>query len=144
MEEGKGVSLAILGIVAVIGVVGLVLLFTGATGMGLYGYGLAKLYPGKVVKGETGQGFPYLGGDEYVAEQRGSCMSNEMFVQGGASGGQAYDPQNCRDGEQRIEIYHRNNKFFGAPDQTIVVDGWCCTLPTNTLPSYSELQDLQR
>jgi hypothetical protein len=31
-EEGKGVALAILGVVAVIAVVGLVLLFTGATG----------------------------------------------------------------------------------------------------------------
>ena len=30
-EEGKGVALAILGVVAVIAVVGLVLLFTGAT-----------------------------------------------------------------------------------------------------------------
>ena len=36
-EEGKGVALAILGIVAVIAVVGLVLLFTNATGKGIYG-----------------------------------------------------------------------------------------------------------
>ncbi len=36
-EEGKGVALAILGIVAVIAVVGLVLLFTGASGQGVYG-----------------------------------------------------------------------------------------------------------
>ena len=32
MEEGKGVAMAILGIVAVIAVVGLVLLFSGASG----------------------------------------------------------------------------------------------------------------
>jgi hypothetical protein len=36
-EEGRGVALAILGIVAVIAVVGLVLLFTGTTGRGVYG-----------------------------------------------------------------------------------------------------------
>jgi hypothetical protein len=36
-EEGKGVALAILGIVAVIAVVGLVLLFKGASGQGVYG-----------------------------------------------------------------------------------------------------------
>ncbi len=44
-EEGKGVALAILGIVAVIAVVGLVLLFKGATGrMSEGGPGDAKLY----------------------------------------------------------------------------------------------------
>ena len=36
-EEGKGVAMAILGIVAVIAVVGLVLLFNGASGKGVYG-----------------------------------------------------------------------------------------------------------
>ncbi len=128
MEEARGVSLAILGIVAVIAVVGLVLLFTGGTGTMVYP-GIAKVYPGKVVKGETGQGFPYLGGGEYVAEQRGSCLPGEVFVQRGGSYGKSYDPNTCRGGEMRIEIYHRNNKFFGAPDQTVVVDGWCCTIP---------------
>lgn len=143
MEEGRGVSLAILGVVAVIAVVGLVLLFTGATGE-FVGYGLPKLYPGKVVLGETGQGFPYLGGGEYVAEQKGSCASSEMFVQGGGANGMSQDPLNCRAGEQRIEIYHRNNKFFGAPDQIVVVDGWCCNLPSNNAQSFNELYDEQR
>ncbi len=128
MEEAKGVSLAILGVVAVIGVVGLVLLFTGSTGL-YASYGLPKLYPGKVLKGETVQGFPYLGGDEYVANQYGSCLTSEIFVQRGGESGNSYDPNTCRSGAQRVEIYHRNNKFFGAPDQTIVVDGWCCTIP---------------
>ena len=135
-EEGRGVALAILGIVAVIAVVGLVLLFTGATGEMNYGYimdyGAAKLYPGKVVKGETGQGFPAAGGGEYVAEQKGNCLSGEMFVQRGYQYGKGLDPQLCRSGELRIEIYHRNNKFFGAPDQTVVVEGWCCPIPSDT------------
>jgi hypothetical protein len=43
MEEGKGVAMAILGIVAVIAVVGLVLLFKSATGMGLYGGELTRI-----------------------------------------------------------------------------------------------------
>lgn len=45
-EEGKGVALAILGIVAVIAVVGLVLLFKGATGKVAYTTDGAKVYGG--------------------------------------------------------------------------------------------------
>ncbi len=37
VDEGRGIALAILGIVAVIAVVGLVLLFSGAAGQGVYG-----------------------------------------------------------------------------------------------------------
>jgi hypothetical protein len=55
MEEGKGVAMAILGIVAVIAVVGLVLLFTGATGNAFLS-GLPKVYGGV----NAGQEFPYL------------------------------------------------------------------------------------
>jgi hypothetical protein len=52
-EEGKGIALAILGIVAVIAVVGLVLLFTGATGK--------VSLPNKVYGGALqGDPFPYL------------------------------------------------------------------------------------
>lgn len=46
MTEGKGVALAILGVVAVIAVVGLILLFTGATGKVAYSTAGAKLYGG--------------------------------------------------------------------------------------------------
>jgi len=45
-EEGKGVALAILGIVAVIAVVGLILLFKGATGKVAGTLGDAKVYGG--------------------------------------------------------------------------------------------------
>ncbi len=127
----KGIAMAILGIVAVIAVVGLVLLFTGATG-DYIDYGSPKLYPGKVVLGETGQGFPAAGGGAYVAEQKGNCMEGEMFVQRGYTYGRGLDPQLCRSGEYRVEIYVRSNKFFGAPDQTVVVEGWCCPIPSDT------------
>ena len=53
-DEGKGVAMAILGIVAVIAVVGLVLLFTGATGK--ISYGQPKVYGGV----HAGEEFPYL------------------------------------------------------------------------------------
>ncbi len=53
-EEGKGVAMAILGIVAVIAVVGLVLLFTGATGKVSAPY--QKLYGGV----NYGEQYPYL------------------------------------------------------------------------------------
>ncbi len=43
MDEVRGIALSILGVVAIIGVVGLVLLFTGATGMGLYGGELTRV-----------------------------------------------------------------------------------------------------
>lgn len=138
MEEGRGVALAILGIVAVIAVVGLVLLFTGSTGKYVGNYiPQDKVYPGKVVLGETGQGFPYLGGGEYVAEQPGDCMSNEVFMQEGGTMGQGIDPQLCRPGS-RLEIYHRNNKFFGAPDQTVLVNGFCCPMPSGTYKTVME------
>jgi hypothetical protein len=53
-EEGKGVALAILGIVAVIAVVGLILLFTGATGNA--SMGISKTYGGV----NRYEDFPYL------------------------------------------------------------------------------------
>jgi hypothetical protein len=52
-EEGKGIALAILGIVAVIAVVGLVLLFRGATGQFA---AQGKVYGGAL----RGEEFPYL------------------------------------------------------------------------------------
>jgi hypothetical protein len=65
-EEGKGVALAILGIVAVIAVVGLVLLFTGATGKVASSYGDAKVYGG----GEIAHGLDqYRDPEGYVRYQ---------------------------------------------------------------------------
>ncbi len=43
MDEVRGIALSILGIVAILATVGLVLLFTGATGMGLYGGELTRV-----------------------------------------------------------------------------------------------------
>ncbi len=126
-EEGRGVALAILGIVAVIAVVGLVLLFSGGTG-NVVPPG-AKLYPGKVLAGETGPGFQSYGEGAYVTEQKGNCLSGEMWVQGSH-----YDPQTCRESEMRVEVYQRNRKFFGAPDQTYVTKGYCCPQPSMSYP----------
>ena len=65
-EEGKGVALAILGIVAVIAVVGLILLFTGATGQVTASGGSAKVYGG----GEIAHGLDqYRDPDGYVRYQ---------------------------------------------------------------------------
>jgi hypothetical protein len=57
-EEGKGIALAILGIVAVIAVVGLVLLFKGGlTGKGIYGGDLTRgqQYDSGYVRYDTGR-----------------------------------------------------------------------------------------
>ena len=70
-EEGKGIALTILGIVAVIAVVGLVLLFTGA-GTGKYAAPGVKIYGGA----QKGVDYPYLEGrkvagaygDQYSAQ----------------------------------------------------------------------------
>lgn len=134
-EEGRGVSLAILGIVAVIAVVGLVLLFKGGTGGFVQGYGSPKIYPGHVVQGDTGPGFQYEGEGAYVTEQKGTCLSNEVFIFGRE---QDYDPNQCRPGEMRIEVYQRSRKFFGAPDQTYSVDGVCCPQPYTSYPELEE------
>jgi hypothetical protein len=55
-DEGHGVSLAILGIVAVIAVVGLVLLFNGAIGQAIASnpaFPAAKIYGGNLRQGES-------------------------------------------------------------------------------------------
>lgn len=57
-ESGRGVALAILGIVAVIAIVGLVLLFSGAKKTAQVAQGLDKVYGG-ALKGEE---YPYLEG----------------------------------------------------------------------------------
>jgi len=130
-EEGRGVALAILGIVAVIAVVGLVMLFKGTAGQVSQGMlGAAKVYPGHVVAGDTGQGFNYLGEGAYVTEQKGDCLSNEFWTQNPLA-------NNCRPGQMRIEVYQRSRKFFGAPDQTEAVDGYCCLQPNIRAP-YAE------
>jgi hypothetical protein len=135
-EEGRGVALAILGVVAVIAVVGLVLLFKGGTGQYVY-FDQPKVYPGKVVAGEisvpTSQSY---GEGNYASEQQGSCIEGEMFIQGAP-----YDPQQCRPGEMRISVYQRNRKFFGAPDYTDVVEGYCCPQPYNSYPEGTGFTD---
>lgn len=126
-DNGRGVSLSILGIVAVIAIVGLVLMFTGITGQFVLP-GFSKVYPGRVVSGETGQGFPYAGEGAYVAEQQGTCdKETEVFVQTPLDG-------LCRPGGVRVEIYQRNRKGFGSPDQTYTVKGYCCPKPSYSFP----------
>lgn len=133
----RSVALAILGVVAVIAVVGLVLLFSGALTGKVVPVG-AKVYPGKVVQGVTGPGFDYLGEGAYVYEQQGTCFDYEFFSQSPQGGG-----GQCRPGEARIEVYQRSDKFFQGlpelgqynPDQTYVVQGYCCTQPNFRAPS---------
>ncbi len=78
MSEGRGVALAILGIVALIAVVGLVLLFSGRlTGKvvtnDIYGgYGANKLYSG----GYRAQGDAPRGPVGYPEEYKGGYVSN--------------------------------------------------------------------
>ncbi len=93
-EEGRGVALAILGIVAVIAVVGLVLLFTGATGKFSGGaVGLPKIYTRQseiaVAAGPANVENPYYG---YEYETYGGVtQSREATAQYIAAGG-AWDP----------------------------------------------------
>lgn len=78
MSEGRGVALAILGIVALIAVVGLILLFSGKmTGRvvttEIYGgYGANKLYGG----GDRSQEWAPRGSVEYPATYEGGYSSN--------------------------------------------------------------------
>jgi hypothetical protein len=124
-EEGRGIAMAILGIVAVIAVVGLVLLFRGGAGQVVLPGG--KVYPGHVVTGDTGPGFQYSGEGAYVYEQQGSCLSNEFFTQNPLANG-------CRPGEMRVSVWQRSRKFFGAPNQQYTQDGWCCLQPNIRAP----------
>lgn len=95
-EEGKGIAMAILGIVAVIAVVGLVLLFTGATGK-FAGGGInnAKLYTRQsmidVASGPADVENPYYGFD-YETYQ-GVALSRQATGKYGSAGG-AWDQSN--------------------------------------------------
>ena len=93
-EEGKGVALAILGVVAVIAVVGLVLLFTGATGkFAGGGSGFPKLYTRESVIGH-GSGAanvenPYYG---YEYETFGGVAQSRTATGKRIASGGAWDP----------------------------------------------------
>ena len=92
MEEGKGIAMVVLGIVAVIAVVGLVLLFKSATGMGLYGGELTRVpgvdfyekgesvprYTSPVATDEGGTFYQYRRG-QYGLE-RDPCPMNDYPV----------------------------------------------------------------
>jgi hypothetical protein len=128
MRENKNFSFAMLGIIAIIAIVGLVLLFNGVLGKAIAqspGMPYPKVYPGKVVLGETGPGFPYAGGGSYATRQQGNCYDDEVFQQDI----QSFDPNFCRKGAERTEVYTRSNKFFWASDQTVTVKGFCCKFP---------------
>ncbi len=92
MADERGIAMAILGIVAVIAVVGLVLLFTGATGEGIYGGPLTRTpgvdlyekgesvprYTSPVPTTEGGTYYQYRQG-QYGLE-RDPCPNNQYFV----------------------------------------------------------------
>lgn len=79
-EEGRGVALAILGIVAVIAVVGLVLLFTGATGRFVQPTA-AKLYTRQSILEKQGA-YP-----DYVWETYGGETEQRVAVGDRTAGG---------------------------------------------------------
>jgi hypothetical protein len=95
-EEGKGVALAILGVVAVIAVVGLVLLFSGATGnLTEGGINNPKVYTRQSVidnaAGPADVENPYYGFD-YETYQG---VSQSRYATGkDSSAGGAWDPSN--------------------------------------------------
>ncbi len=132
-EEGKGVALVILGVVAIIAVVGLVLLFSNATGKYVMP-NYAKVYPGHVVSGETGPGFESQGEGDYNAQQQGECLSNEFFAQNPLESSEF--ATQCRRGVRVTEV-QRNRAFYGEPGKNWqdVVEGWCCLQPSARVPS---------
>jgi hypothetical protein len=93
-EEGRGVALAILGIVAVIAVVGLVLLFTGATGK-FSGGGIndPKLYTRQsqvaYASGAANLENPYYG---YEYETYGGVTQSRSATGQKIAAGGAWDP----------------------------------------------------
>ncbi len=133
-EEGKGVALAILGVVAIIAVVGLVLLFSGAVGKFVQP-SYAKVYPGHVVGGDTGPGFQDAGESAYNAQQRGECLSNEYFSQNPIQSPEF--ATQCRPGVRVTEV-QRHRAFYGEPGKNWqdTTEGWCCLNPNERVPYY--------
>lgn len=118
-EEGKGVALAILGVVAVIAVVGLVLLFSGATGkVSEGGINNAKLYTRQsqidYAAGPADVENPYYGFD-YETYQ-GVAQSRYATGKDVAAGG-AWDPGNVYgDGSYDAAL---EPSGYGLDDQNI-------------------------
>lgn len=95
MADGKGVALAILGIVAVIAVVGLVLLFTGATARVASPTSGDKIYGGNIVRGpyyETG----------YARYKTGRFREGEEFV---------YPERIKASGDQPVPTVYRDSSY---------------------------------
>ena len=84
MTEGKGIALAILGVVAVIAVVGLVLLFTGATGKVSLGKGPWIEQPAQRlcddISCSNGLGAVVLGEEEHLDGGYWVCGCPAQFV----------------------------------------------------------------
>ncbi len=112
-EEGKGVAMAILGIVAVIAVVGLVLLFTGATGdFSGGGSGMAKLYTRQSNALRADVEDPYYG-FTYETYQ-GEALSRQATGKYGSPGG-AWDTANVH-GEKPYGAATQPGDVPYAPD----------------------------
>ena len=84
-NEGKGIALVILGIVAVIAIVGLVLLFSQAKSTGQAGLGISRYPPPeRIYTGQygdySGQNVPY-GADE-INRRYGGPSAEEVPYQG--------------------------------------------------------------
>ena len=142
-ESGRGVALAILGIVAVIAIVGLVLLFSGAKKTAQVATGLDKVYGGAL----KGVEYPYLesrtvrGG--VAATPEGVPVSDEQKAY---SEGVPYrtfsrvvdqipTPQTtCGEGffEVPVQSKERVEASTGlkCSDYVAAIDAYCCPTPT--------------
>ncbi len=141
-ESGRGVALAILGIVAVIAIVGLVLLFSGAKKTAQVATGLDKEYGGAM----KGVEYPYLEGRTVKggvgATPEGVVVSDEQkaYAEGvpyrtfSRVQDQIPTPQTtCGDGffEVSVQSKDRVEASTGAKcsEYVAALDAYCCPLP---------------
>ena len=99
-EEGKGIALAILGIVAVIAVVGLVLLFKGGTGKVAYSTAGAKVYGGGEIAHDLDQ---YRDPQEFVrySDNRAYAGANFVYPERHEDTGDSPVPQTTYDSDYK-------------------------------------------
>lgn len=140
-ENGRGVALAILGIVAVIAIVGLVLLFSGAKKTAQVATGLDKEYGGSLKDVE----YPYLegrsvGGSPVTPEGVRRSDEQKAYAEGvpyrtfSRVPDQIPTPQTtCGEGFFEVAVQSKDRveatTNIKCSDYVAAIDAYCCPIP---------------
>jgi len=143
-ESGKGIALAILGIVAVIAIVGLVLLFSGAKKTGQVAYtGVDKVYGGALkdveypyLENRPAKGVPVLPeGVEVVDEQTAYAQGVPYRTYNRVPDQIPSTQTTCGEGSVEVSVNFLRQFKYTYPDAqcsdyVAALDAYCCKAPS--------------